>query len=189
MILSALNFITEEINLYYQNPITPHTDGFVQLGNIARLDNDPSEGLKTKVILSLVNLDEEKTLKNGPFQVKQGASMVKRNPTVYLNLFTLFSCANEDYRYALTQIGCVIEFFQQQYVFTAENSTQFPEDIEKLIFDLHSVNIEQLNHLWGILGGKYVPSVLYKLRLVPIQKSKGEEGPLIRDITANANIN
>jgi hypothetical protein len=27
-----------------------------------------------------------------------------------------------------------------------------------------------MNHLWGILGGKYVPSVLYKMRVVSIEE-------------------
>jgi hypothetical protein len=32
-----------------------------------------------------------------------------------------------------------------------------------------SMNFEQVNHLWATLGGKYLPSVLYKVRMVAIE--------------------
>jgi hypothetical protein len=49
------------------------------------------------------------------------------------------------------------------------------------------MNFEQMNHLWGILGGKYIPSVLYKLRLIPIQESPSEKVSVVEEIKANSN--
>jgi len=46
----------------------------------------------------------------------------------------------------------------------------------KMNLDLHSMTFEQLNHLWGTLGGKQVPSALYKARVVEIDKSMVKEG-------------
>lgn len=194
MITPILKYIAEEINRFYDNPATPMVESFVQLGNISQLENSSNSSnadLRSKVILTVVNIDEEKTLKNNPHIVRQGETLVKRNPTVYLNLFTLFSCADDDYETALTRISRVISYFQQKNVFTAESSVvPFPEaHAEKVIMDLFSLNFEQVNHLWGILGGKYIPSVLYKLRLIPIQYADPKGADVVKAIRENANGN
>ena len=53
-------------------------------------------------------------------------------------------------------------------------------EIERLVVELYSLNLEQQNHLWGYLGGKYLPSVVYKVRLVRIQEDavRGEARPI-----------
>ena len=42
--------------------------------------------------------------------------------------------------------------------------------ILKLIVELHSLNFEQINHMWSTLGGKYLPSVMYKIRQVTLDE-------------------
>lgn len=161
------------------------------LGNISRLDISSGANnadLQSKVVLTLVNLEEEKTLKNGPYYVQEGETLVKKNPTIYLNLYLLFSCADEDYETALTKISRIIGTFQSKFVFTPDTAeVPFPGEIEKIILDLFSINFEQSNHMWGILGGKYIPSVLYKARLIAIQASKPEVAAVVREIKATEN--
>ena len=48
-------------------------------------------------------------------------------------------------------------------------NTAYPENL----------NFEQLNHLWGVLGGAYFPSVLYKVRLVKIRSDADMPAPEI----------
>lgn len=193
MIAQALKYICQEVNLRNDNPATPSLEDFVVLGNISRLDvsaDASNADLQSKVVLTLVNLEEEKTLKNGPYYVQQGESLMKQNPTLYLNLYLLFSCADDDYETALTKISRVISTLQAKYVFTAETAdAPFPEGIEKIILDLFSLNFEQINHLWGILGGKYIPSVLYKARLIAVQASTPEAAAVVREIKATENAN
>lgn len=76
-------------------------------------------------------------------------------------------------------------------MFTAENAeVSFPEEhVEKIMMDVFSMNFEQINHLWGILGGKYIPSVLYKLRILPVQKSELKGADVIRAIRENSSGN
>ena len=189
MITPVLKYIAEEINSHYDETV----EEFVKLGNIARLESSSGTSgadLQSKVILTVVNIDEEKTLKNSPHYIKQGDTLQKRNPTLFLNLYMLASCAVDDYETALTNISRVISFFQQKYVFTPENAVaSFPSGhVEKIILDLFSLNFEQVNHLWGISGGKYQPSVLYKLRLIQIQESPLKDVSAIQEIKATENI-
>lgn len=184
MIDVALQYIIRELNNRLNNPAT---DNFVIPGNIARLesgDTDLNIGeLRTKVVLSLVNIEEEKALKNSPNFVKENNNVRTFSPVVHLNLYLLFSCAHETYETALTKISRIIGFFQRKNTYTADSAAvPFPANIEKLILDLYSLNFEQMNHLWGTLGGKYHPSVLYKMRLLHIQESPLEDGDVVQTV-------
>ena len=48
-------------------------------------------------------------------------------------------------------------------------------DYEKFIFEIVSLKIDQLNQMWSYLGSKYMPSVLYQVRMIPIQKEDNPE--------------
>lgn len=193
VIKTALKYLVEEINSFYSIP-NALQEPFAVLGNVAKLEGSTSTqnaGLQKQVVFTLVNISEETTLRNNPYFVARGESLVKRNPTVYLNLYVLISCADDIYEEGLNKISKVVSFFQRKYVFTADTTAlSFPVDeIDKIILDLHSLNIEQLNHLWGILGGKYHPSVLYRLRLLPVQVDEGSEGPQVKEIKTTENAN
>jgi hypothetical protein len=66
-------------------------------------------------------------------------------------------------------VSYVIQFFQAKNVFTPENTTELDPRVQKLIIELHPMSFEQQNYLWGMVGGKYLPSALYKFRLLVIQ--------------------
>ena len=39
----------------------------------------------------------------------------------------------------------------------------------RIIFDLYSPNMEEVNHMWGTLGGKQYPFVLYTMRMLDLK--------------------
>lgn len=153
-----------------------------------------------RIVLSLVNLIEEVTLKNtSPYRSFTARPEIE-NPPTFLNLFLLFTAnftsppggggsSQVPYNNGLTLLSTVIEFFQSQNVFTVQNSPapdiiQDPEfqDI-RVVMDLYPLTFEQVNHLWGSLGGKQMPFVLYKARVLPFRKEKvSGRGELIQDI-------
>ncbi|MEO0408407.1 MAG: DUF4255 domain-containing protein [Cyanobacteria bacterium P01_A01_bin.135] len=140
------------------------------------------------IVMSLVNLQEETTLKNAPFyRVANGRTLYK-NPPVSLNLFVLFSALHNQYETGLRLLSRVIEFFQwkKELSFTTvPSATSISQEI-KILPELHSLTFEQLNHLWGALGGKQVPFVLYRVRVVALEAEKREgEGDVITEIYVN----
>ncbi len=183
MIDNALKFVAAEVNRYVVRKINPKDDPtitkLVVLGNITKAqDNDnapnPNNPVAGKAVLSLVNIEEDRISKSPQNFVKVNDKVEYRNPKIFLNLYCLFAVANSAYDTALQQLSLIIQFFQYKNVLTHQNSPAASEPkldprIDKLVFDLHSLNFEQVNHLWGTLGGKYLPSVLYKVRLVTIE--------------------
>ncbi|MFN3848729.1 MAG: DUF4255 domain-containing protein [Spirosomataceae bacterium] len=191
MILHALTVIANELNNFL-NTIdgTNHNDDEVKLGNIALLESPTGTSnntIRDKVIISLVNLREEKTLKNLPFSRANDTTLRTEyfNPPVNANLFLLFSSTANDYAKALKYLSRIVRFFQSNNIFTHLNTAEIVDatlaDYDrmgefKLIMDLYSPSFEELNHLWGTLGGKQYPSVLYMLRMVELKNNVTVEG-------------
>jgi Pvc16 N-terminal domain len=144
--------------------------------------------LNGHVVMSLVNLQEETTLKNAPYYRVENNRTVYKNPPVSLNLFILFSVLHSQYDTALRLLSRVIECFQSQtdISFTTHPAPGNISHDVQIVPDLYSLTFEQLNHLWGSLGGKQVPFVLYRARLVAIEAERRQaEGPIITEVNAN----
>jgi hypothetical protein len=185
MIDNALKFVAAEVNKYVVRKINPQQDPsifkLVVLGNITKAqdaDNgpgpNPGNTVTGKAVLSLVNIEEDRISKSPHNYVKVNDKIEYRNPKIFLNLYCLFAVATPAYDTALQYLSLIIQFFQYKNVINQQNSPAALEPkldprIDKLIFDMVSLNFEQVNHLWGTLGGKYLPSVLYKVRLVTIE--------------------
>ncbi len=194
MILKALQLIIEQLN----QSIKP-SDGSadVMMGNIATIDNPGQTSLENNVIVSLVNLEEESTLKNISVSYKTNSRIQHADPPVFLNLYVLFSAYFPiSYEKALRRLSDVIKFFQSKSVFTINNATVLHDELDlnhpdekslSLQLELYTMTFEQINHLWGSLGGKQMPFVMYKIRLVEITAREiAREGRLIEEIRGSS---
>ncbi len=197
MIASVLRLLVDELNKYI-NSVEPGgtSEDVAELGHIALAESigGSGDGTLGKVILSLVNVEEEKRLKNTGRTVKVENEFQTSNPPITLNLYLLFSASIKEYVMALHRLSQVIEFFQGKFVFTVANSPS-PRTVSderladlKVILDIHTLNFEQINDLWGSLGGKQVPFVLYRARLVQLRREAiMQSGPVIEQVNEEGN--
>jgi hypothetical protein len=193
MIHTALNGLKEELKAYILSSVGSSADpDIVKLSNVALIESsDHASDLLNSIIISLVNIEEESTLKNGlHFKKDATTGMVRyENPPVHLNLYLLFSCNFPDkdkYLDALQYLSLIIQFVQgKNHFIIAAGDTNFD-----LILDMYTMTFEQINHLWGSLGGKQVPFVMYKARLVRITDRRATGGgKLIEEVQGIENIN
>lgn len=178
--------------------------GTVIVENIGLLETANSTNLNNNIIISLVNVEEESSLKNQPAVKRPFISNTAtyQNPPVYLNLYVLFTCNfSGAYSDALKRLGYVIQFLQSKNLFSVSSSSSLPNgsgggtsfdlsqtDIASLKFtlELYTLTFEQINHLWGSLGGRQVPFAMYKLRLVAISNgSVLRQVPLVEEVKTN----
>ncbi len=170
MIDKALKVLRSELLDYLaRQPDLTVTDA-VQFANVTKDDGTVAVPKET-VGLTLINIEEERVNKpQSPTRTVAAGQLAVVNPDLNLNLYLLFSANFTDYLTSITYLAAVIGFFQARHVFTPESSPSMDPRIERLNVELYSLNLEQQNHLWGYLGGKYLPSVVYKVRLVRIQE-------------------
>ncbi|EAZ83092.1 DUF4255 domain-containing protein [Algoriphagus machipongonensis] len=185
MIFEVLKILTDEVNQNFKG--LEMEDSEVVLNNVALIDSqqDVATELQNKVILSMINLREEVTMKNFPNNVLEGTKVTYKNPKLNINLFLIFCANRTGYKKSLSDLSRILEFFQHKSVFTQSN-TSFDRDLEEMenvknfrfTMELFTPTFEELNYIWGTLGGRQYPSVFYKLNLIVIDRdaTTSEEG-------------
>ena len=192
MINESCQFIADELNKYLVLKMGPASDPpRLVLGNVSRVfDGDASSNsLTNKAILSLVNVEEDRVAKQQENFVRTDTATRYKSPQLYINLYILFSINRTTYSDSLSWLSYILQFFQFQNVFTPITHPALDPRIEKMIVDLCTLNFEQINHLWGALGGKYLPSVMYKVRQLTIDEdiTQSESG-FIKEIQLNDKV-
>lgn len=204
MIDSALKFLTDEINAYLvlkNEPVNAASPEIV-LTNVAAEDGNWAIPPKT-LGLSLINIEEERVFKEQQTAFRNAEGDIEHyNPNIKLNLYILISAnfaagdagGNTNttgvYCEGLKQLSYVISFFQGKYVFTPDNSPALPQELTKLVVELYSYSFEQQYNFWSVVGAKYLPSVLYKVRMLVYQEKMllDQQQPITAlDITTTQN--
>jgi hypothetical protein len=200
MISHALTIIVNELNTHL-NDIYGSGSGKAQLGNPSDGFDAGKGGLsRDSVVFSVINIKEEKTLKNQPNYIRDEVTLkaLYENPPVFLNFQILAIAPHETYADGLLLLSRVLRFFQFKNVFTQDNvlpgsiTKSAPKNtidcLEsfKLIFDLYSPSMEEVNHIWGTLGGKQYPFAIYWMRMLDLQfRSVQHESSLITEIVTD----
>lgn len=185
------DLIRDKLNPALSRTLANRPGVLIKFGNIALVDayNDGStQSLSNTVVVSGVNLEEEKAFKNQPRATVQvdnnGVPDSRRiQPSIYFNLYLLFSANFNTYSDGLKAILAIADFFRTQHVFILLHSGQE----FKLIFDLCTLGLQDLNNLWSFLGGKSMPCLLYKVRLVEVPQTIEPGGGLIEAVRRDEN--
>ena len=193
MIDKVLDFVRTQLNTYLQNKLSllPTEDAII-LSNVSQLnETQPSSGGNDvdpqNAFISLINIEEDRISKSPENFVRAlDGSITYKSPKIFLNLYLLFAVNLSSYPESLKRLSYIIQFFQYQNVFTPLSSPSLPEGVDELILDLMTLSYQDLNNLWGILGSRYLPSVMYKMRPISINEdfTLGGAG-LIQKITIN----
>ncbi|MDQ8012996.1 MAG: DUF4255 domain-containing protein [Flavobacterium nitrogenifigens] len=191
MIFEVIQIITEQVNNYLEEigldkSVVPENIAFLESQN-----DDITDALKNAVALTIINLDEEATLKNFPNHIIENTKTIYKNSIINLNLFILFSANRDKYINSLKDISKIIEFFQGKKLFTQANTIFNRNSIAmsnvdnfRFTVELYTPTFEELNYIWGTLGGKQLPSALYKVTMIQIERNIAQaEGELIGEFT------
>ena len=201
MISHGLTIVINELKKHLQDAYgVPVSNDEVQAGNLAEglVGAGHNGGVaRDKLIFSVVNMKEEKALKNLPNYVRNDISLraTYENPPVYLNFQILITATHSNYINALLVLSRGIRFFQSKNVFTQDDVAPSSISINapsnaldrlenfKIIYDLYSPTLEDVNYLWGTLGGKQYPFVLYTMRMLDLKfRAVYNESGLITEV-------
>ena len=158
------------------------------MGNISEIISDPNNSpANADVIISLINIEENRVSRDPNNYIRKEAGIIMKNPAIHLYLTLLFTSVRQagGYGLSLQDLQNVIGCFQRKYVFDHLNTPALPADIEKLILDMVSLNLQQLHEIWSVLGGRYFPSVVYRMRMVTIDTLTNNEGLPVKEVILN----
>ncbi len=183
MIDLALSLLQEELTAYLSANSDPAT---VRIDNIGLAETSNGSSLTDHIVITLVNIEEESALKNQSAVRRFGSSNASyESAPTYLNLYVLISCNyfGDSYILALQRLALVIQFLQGKTSFSDASSGLGISSNLRFTLELYTLTFEQINHLWGSLGGRQVPFAMYKLRLVSITDRRTiRQVPLVEEI-------
>lgn len=166
MIYEALLCLTEDVNEYFRSKLKINEDKLMLSGIVNQDGTVASQG-ENKILLTLLNVEKETIGKSNA--TREGAKTTPNtSPGMNINLYIIFSAyfGGANYGESLRFLSFIIGYLQIKSVFTRSNTPKMDERIGKLIFEMENLSIEKLNNVWATLGAKYMPSVMYKVRML-----------------------
>ena len=194
MIGNVLDYVVSDLNRYL---LTQQGLSKDERKAVLSYIVDPSGSMapteQNVVLATLVDLSPDTIAYGQRFEPNKAGGVTQSidGNSLHLNLMVLFSAyfQADRARDSLNFLTLVIQFFQSKSVFDHQNSPGLPDSVEKLVFSMEPLDFHAQSHLWGILGAKYMPSVVYKVRMVSFfNNDKSEFTPPISVIGMNNDI-
>jgi len=182
----AIDAIVCRLNHYLRNEFDLHEDAAI-VSNILDLNGAQCFAVDSKVAVFIVNIEKETSPSHSVLKRTSNVDYAQ-HPPLHINLYLMFAAcfSGKSYPEALKFISNTIAFFQKNPVFNHINTPEMDERIEKLIMSMENISLNDLSSLWSVLSGKYMPSVLYKVRMITFDASDIKMSiPVLRDAKAS----
>lgn len=169
MIDVAIAEVSGQLNQALKREFASGSEERVVVCNLHGQDGTVAVEAAEKVVVFLVNVERE-SVPGGVIPGGASPHSAGRPEPVHLNLLVMV-CANfggKNYDQALKHLSRAVAFFQARPVFNHQNSPGLDPRIDRLTMEIENLSITDLSNLWGVLSGKYLPSVLYRMRLLCI---------------------
>ena len=171
MLDAAIGLIAAQLNQALRGAFQLSED-LVVVTNLVDVNGSAPAGATNKLVIFLANIERETVVAaQGMRAAVAGGdrdAVAQTSAAVHLNLMLMFAAnfGGSKYTEALKFISATIAFFQGRALFDHHNSPDLDPRIERLVLDIENLDVAELSNLWGILGGKYVPSILYRMRMI-----------------------
>jgi hypothetical protein len=171
MIDKVLEVIRKEVNDYIGRKLNDTTrNNRVMLTSF--VDDAGRVAIPSDTVgLSLLNIEEEKTLNAAGLVPTSKAEISSSfvSPPIILNLQIMFTAYFNNYTESLKHISYIISCLQTKPVFDTENTPEMGGlELDKLVFELNTLPLEQQHYIWAMIGLRYLPSVVYQVRMLMI---------------------
>jgi hypothetical protein len=187
MIHLAIRHLAQQLNQFLRRTHGLNED-IVLVSNLVNQDGAVAPDASNKLVMFLANIEKD-SMPIRLAEPRPGPRVAVSSPPLYLNLYVMVAAnfTGNNYPEALKFISSAIGFFQRQAVFDHQNSPDLDPRIDKLILDVENLKIQDLSNLWGLVSGKYLPSILYRVRLIPFDTDDVvQQVPIIRGLDVNA---
>ena len=176
MLHNLLPIVAEELNDFLKSRFNSSEDRVI-LSNIVNQDGSTNSDNHNKVVCSLIKIEEETTLKSSYGTTPSAGGYVAGAGSIHMNLTVIFSSifVGKNYPEALKYLSGIIYFFQSKPVFTVNNTPGLSPNIEKIVFDITNISHHDMNAIFSMMGAKYVPSIVYRVRMLTFSSDDIED--------------
>ncbi|BDD01340.1 hypothetical protein PEPS_36200 (plasmid) [Persicobacter psychrovividus] len=174
-----MSALQEAVEDYFRSHFTQQEPQVV-LGNLVDQEGKPVVFDTDQLVITLANIEREQVNGRSP-RLSHG-----ENKPYHLKLLLLFSAVGMEgnYQESLKTISGLIHFFQANQSVTGAD-LGLDSSIEKLTFEFHQEEMLGMSNLWGMHGGRYWPSALFKVRIVTFDQDFSAPSGRVRGLGAN----
>lgn len=165
MVDGAVSYIVAQLNQALKNQFSLDEEIVV----ISNLSESSSLVTDDRMIATLVNIEREAfPAKSNSRPYVQHEQVGKSYRPINLNLYLMFiaNFHGEKYQEGLRFISSTIDFFQHNPVFDRAKHQAMPAGVDKLLMEIENLSLRELHSIWTLITGKYMPSILFKVRTV-----------------------
>ena len=177
MVNDAVTYIVSQLNQALKNHYALEEEIVV----VSNLSDDSSLITDDRVVATLVNIERESfaAKSSGSPYAYQEQSRKSYRP-INLNLYLIFiaNFQGEKYSEGLKFISTTIDFFQHNPSFDRAVHQSMPVGIEKLLLEIENLSLLELHNIWTLITGKYMPSILFKVRTISFDQGIQGFAPL-----------
>lgn len=166
MLYRCLDYLANRMNQSIRNTFKTVEDVVIVSSPIGA-DGQPPSMTQNRVLLFMNHIERDSFPQ--PQSNYSGSSRILiTNKPLYINLSIVVAAAfnGPNYTDGLKLLSHLLAFCHRNSLFNRQNSPDMPPMLQQIGLELENLSIEQVGHIWGMLGSRYLPSAVYKVRTV-----------------------
>ena len=188
MIDAVLMQMAAQLNQHFRRHY-PLVEDVVVVSNLQDVQGGQVDAAENKLVIFLSGIERDTAAHRAgsvgrPMQASAGSTLRGTEP-VFLSLLVMCAANFNGSRYpeALKFLSATIAFFQSRSIFDRHNAPDMDARIDRFVLNIENLNANEMHNLWSIHGGHYLPSALYRVRLVNLDgDSVMGRDPSVRDL-------
>lgn len=172
MLDKALKLIAKRLKNHLNNRFDLE-ENVVELASPIAPDGVMPVEANDKLLVFLANVTKDTLPRTGGGYAAVAEGQFSKSQPLHLNLH-IFVAANfrtQRYEDALAFLSAAILCIQEASIIDRSIEPDMPAEIDRLILEIENTDMNAASNLWGIMGGKYLPSVFYKVRMLCMDPS------------------
>jgi hypothetical protein len=179
MIEAALTLVCDELDRLLRQTCQV-VEPLAILSSLVERDGSIVVGAMNKIVMFVANIASDTN--PGNMVLPNAGAFAPRPPPMTLTVTTVFAAnfSSSNYAEGLRLLSDTISFFEARPIFDQRNTDRLSPSIERVSLTMQNLDPDALGQLWGISGGHYIPSVVYRICIVPAN-SNGPNHPSVSD--------
>lgn len=166
MIDQALQLVRDRLNDHLRTRFAVPED-LVSLSALTDVEGKQAQAARNRLALFLTNIARDAVPRS---RRGSGAGQVTQAQPLHMDVYFMVASGHDAdlYGEGLKLVSAALMFFQAQPVFTPQNTPDMPQGLSQLTIEVSNLKVDEIAQVWSNLGGRYVPSVMFKMRSVLI---------------------
>lgn len=174
MIDRAISLVVNRLNLHLRQRFAI-SDDIVAVTAVTDADGRPAPDARNRLVVFVSGILVDTSARTVAIRPSGPSSLaaVTEEP-IYLNV-DLVLASNFDpsnYVESLKVLSEAVQFFQSTPVFDHVNAPEMDARLDRLGLEIVNLSTDSASQIWSMHGGRYLPSVAYRMRLIASAAAK-----------------